>query len=87
MRTDTYSTDRMAPSVEDPPEIIDPDFEGYTVAEVAATLRMPVSTLYRQVKAGQFPAVQIGRYWRITRRQLDAHLGADRRGKAGEEGT
>ena len=46
----------------------------YTVPEVATMLNLKESTLYRHVKRGAFPAVKIGRYWRITQRQLDEYL-------------
>lgn len=57
-----------------PSEVRQPDRIAYTVPEVAQMLDIKESTLYRQVKQGQFPAIKIGRYWRIPKDRLDTFL-------------
>ena len=48
----------------------------YSVPEVAAMIGMNKSTLYRQIKAGTFPAVRIGSRLVIPVAALDAILAA-----------
>lgn len=57
-----------------PSEVRQPVRIAYTVPEVAQMLDIKESTLYRQVKQGQFPAIKIGRYWRIPKDRLDTFL-------------
>jgi excisionase family DNA binding protein len=45
-----------------------------TVAEVADTLRVSSMTVYRLVKAGELPALRIGKNIRIRTTDLDAYL-------------
>ncbi len=45
-----------------------------TVAEVAEYLRINPQTVYRKAKAGELPAVRIGRAIRFRRTELDAWL-------------
>jgi excisionase family DNA binding protein len=42
-----------------------------TVSEVASYLRLSPAKVYRMAKAGQLPAIQIGRAWRFKRELLD----------------
>ncbi len=45
-----------------------------TVAEVAEYLRINPQTVYRKAKAGEIPAMRIGRAIRFRRTELDAWL-------------
>ncbi len=45
-----------------------------TVSEVAEYLRINPQTVYRKAKAGEIPAVRIGRAIRFRRSELDAWL-------------
>ncbi|MEX1176846.1 MAG: helix-turn-helix domain-containing protein [Nitriliruptor sp.] len=47
-----------------------------TVAEVADTLRVSSMTVYRLVKAGELPALRVGKNIRIRTEDLDAYLAA-----------
>lgn len=48
--------------------------EVMTVSEVAEYLRVNPQTVYRKAKAGELPAVRIGRAIRFRRVELDAWL-------------
>ena len=48
--------------------------EVMTVSEVAQYLRVNPQTVYRKAKAGELPAVRIGRAIRIRRSELDEWL-------------
>ena len=48
------------------------DTEVMTVLEVAQYLRVNPQTVYRKAKAGQLPAVRIGRAIRFRRSELEA---------------
>ena len=48
--------------------------EVMTVSEVAEYLRVNPQTVYRKAKAGELPAVRIGRAIRFRRSELDAWL-------------
>jgi excisionase family DNA binding protein len=45
-----------------------------TVAEVADHLRVSSMTVYRLVKAGDLPAVRVGKSYRVREDDLDAYL-------------
>ena len=45
-----------------------------TTDEVLSFLKVKPRTLYRLIKAGELPAVRVGRQWRIRRTDLDAWL-------------
>jgi excisionase family DNA binding protein len=47
------------------------------VAEVAGVLRVSNMTIYRLIKAGELPAIRIGKSFRIKQHDLTAYL-ADR---------
>lgn len=49
-----------------------------TTEEVISFLRVNTRTLYRLIRAGGFPAVRVGRQWRIRRSDLEAWLHRDR---------
>jgi excisionase family DNA binding protein len=52
--------------------------EVMTTEEVIAFLRVNTRTLYRLIRAGNFPAVRVGRQWRFRRSDLEAWLDRDR---------
>lgn len=45
-----------------------------TVAEVAALLRVSTMTVYRLIKAGQLPALRIGKSYRVPEEDVDRYL-------------
>ena len=48
----------------------------FTVAEVAATVRVSKMSVYRLIHSGQLEAVQFGRSFRVTEKALNAYLEA-----------
>ncbi len=46
----------------------------YTVAEVAATIRLSKMSVYRLIHSGQLEAVQFGRSFRVSEHALNAYL-------------
>jgi excisionase family DNA binding protein len=51
-----------------------PDDSFLTTAEVLAYLNVNLRTVYRLIKAGNIPAVRVGRQWRFRKRDVDAWL-------------
>ena len=47
-----------------------------TVAEVAEVLRVSNMTVYRLIKAGELPALRVGKNYRIREDELEAFLSA-----------
>jgi excisionase family DNA binding protein len=47
-----------------------------TVQEVADLLRVSSMTVYRLIKAGDLPAVRVGRSFRVRDTDVDAYLAA-----------
>jgi excisionase family DNA binding protein len=47
-----------------------------TVAEVAHVLRVSNMTVYRLIKAGELPALRVGKNYRIRESELEAFLSA-----------
>lgn len=45
-----------------------------TVAEVAGLLRVSTMTVYRLIKAGQLPAMRIGKSYRVREEDVDRYL-------------
>lgn len=45
-----------------------------TVAEVADLLRVSNMTVYRLIKAGDIPAIRVGKNYRIRQADLDSYL-------------
>jgi excisionase family DNA binding protein len=45
-----------------------------TVQEVADLLRVSTMTVYRLIKAGDLPAVRVGRSFRVSEEDVDAFL-------------
>lgn len=48
-----------------------------TVSEVAAAMRVSNMTIYRLIKAGELPAVRVGRSYRIREADVAAYLARD----------
>ena len=48
-----------------------------TVGEVATTMRVSNMTIYRLIKAGQLPAIRVGKNYRIRESDMNRYL-ADR---------
>jgi excisionase family DNA binding protein len=53
-----------------------------TVREVAESMRVSTMTVYRLIKAGDLPAIRVGKHFRIRRRDLTTYLEARRVGAA-----
>lgn len=49
-----------------------------TIDEVLGYLKVTARTIYRLIRAGDLPAVRIGRQWRIRRTDLDEWLDRQR---------
>lgn len=45
-----------------------------TVAEVAGVLRVSNMTVYRLIKAGELPALRVGKNYRIREQDLETYL-------------
>ena len=45
-----------------------------TAAEVAELLRVSTMTVYRLIKAGQLPAVRVGKSYRVREDDVDRYL-------------
>jgi len=63
----------------------------WTVAEVADHMRVSNMTVYRLIKAGQLPAIRVGKNYRIRGRDLVEYLDAsstrlDDRGRGAQPG-
>lgn len=52
------------------------DGQYLTTDELLEYLQINIRTIYRLVKAGQIPAVRVGRQWRFRRADIDAWLAA-----------
>lgn len=46
----------------------------YTLEELVELLKVTKRTLYNYIKEGKLKAVKMGKYWRVTQKQLDAFL-------------
>jgi excisionase family DNA binding protein len=58
--------------------------EVMTAEEVAKYLGLAVETIYRKARAGEIPAVRIGRRWRFFRETLEAWLRGEGAARPGE---
>ncbi len=55
------------------PEVMsDDDRRAYTPEEVARMLGLHLNSVYAMLKAGDIPAVRVGRKWLISKRRFDA---------------
>jgi excisionase family DNA binding protein len=52
-----------------------------TTEEVLEYLQVNLRTVYRLIKAGEMPAVRVGRLWRFRKRDIDAWLDRQRSGR------
>lgn len=50
------------------------DKEYLTAAEVAAELRVNAKTIIRWIQSGYLPAIKVGKYYRIPRKQYEEFL-------------
>ncbi|CAN5297672.1 hypothetical protein BH20ACT9_BH20ACT9_10820 [soil metagenome] len=50
----------------------------WTVAEVADHMRVSNMTVYRLIKAGELPAIRVGKNYRVRGSDLAAYLDASR---------
>lgn len=46
----------------------------YTLEEIAELLHITRRTLYTYVKEGKLKAVKVGKYWRVTEKNLEEFL-------------
>ena len=46
----------------------------YTLDEIAAILHVTRRTVYTYVKEGKLKAVKVGKYWRVTEKNLEDFL-------------
>lgn len=46
----------------------------FTVAEVAQLMRVSTMTVYRLIKAGDLPAVRVGKSYRLREDDIDRYL-------------
>ena len=46
----------------------------YNVDAVSEMLDLTTSSLYGMIRNKQFPAVKIGKHWRVLKKQLDEHI-------------
>ena len=53
------------------------DLKVYTLDEVADILKVTKRTLYNYIKAGELPAVKMGKYWRVTQENLQSFVSKD----------
>jgi excisionase family DNA binding protein len=58
-----------------------------TTDDVLGYLRVNARTVYRLIKAGEIPAVRIGRQWRIRRADLDDWIAHQRPAIVGQRPT
>jgi excisionase family DNA binding protein len=57
-----------------------------TAREVAEAMRVSTMTVYRLIKAGDLPAIRVGKHLRIRRAELEAYLDARTVAPDGREG-
>lgn len=50
------------------------DLKMYTLDEVADILKVTKRTLYNYVKSGSLPAVKVGKYWRVSEKNLQIFI-------------
>lgn len=53
------------------------DLKVYTLDEVADILKVTKRTLYNYIKAGELPAIKMGKYWRVTQENLQSFVSKD----------
>jgi len=50
------------------------DMRVYTIEELVILLHVTRRTIYNYIKEGKLKAVKMGKYWRVTQKQLDDFL-------------
>jgi len=50
------------------------DVKVYTIEELVNLLHVTRRTIYAYIKDGKLNAVKMGKYWRVTQKQLDDFL-------------
>lgn len=50
------------------------DMRVYTIEELVTLLHVTRRTIYNYIKEGKLKAVKMGKYWRVTQKQLDDFL-------------
>ena len=53
------------------------DLKVYTLDDVADILKVTKRTLYNYIKAGELPAIKMGKYWRVTQENLQSFVSKD----------
>ena len=53
------------------------DLKVYTLDVVADILKVTKRTLYNYIKAGELPAIKMGKYWRVTQENLQSFVSKD----------
>jgi excisionase family DNA binding protein len=64
-----------------------PDKEYLSVEEVAEIMGVTYQLIYRLVRAGEMPAVRLGKLYRISRKELNLYLERSRQGVTAGGGT
>ncbi len=59
--------------------------EVMTLDELAAYLKLPKSTLYKQVQEGKIPGQKIGKQWRFGKRAIDNWINEELQSKPSKE--
>lgn len=57
----------------------------YTLEELVEVLQVTRRTLYNYVRSGKLKAAKIGKYWRVTEKQLEEFLSATNQGGGDNE--
>jgi excisionase family DNA binding protein len=57
-------------------EKVSPEHRLLTVREVADAMRISTMTVYRLIKAGDLPAIRVGKHFRIRESDLSQYLDA-----------
>ena len=55
--------------------------EVMTIEELAAYLKIPKSTLYKQVQEGKVPGQKIGKQWRFGKKAIDRWINESGKGQ------
>ena len=50
------------------------DMKVYTIEELVTLLHVTRRTIYTYIKEGKLKAVKMGKYWRVTQKQLEDFL-------------
>lgn len=61
------------------------EIEVYSLDEVQKILQVTRRSIYSYIKDGKLKAVKIGKYWRVTRENLEEFLRVGTKGAKGEK--